>query len=84
MAETQKTRNIHPLIFVLNKLAVPLLAIITALFISGLLIYATGFDPLEAYSALAEGAFGSQTAIIETSIKATPFILVALGIAILK
>jgi simple sugar transport system permease protein len=42
----------------------------------------SGTNPIEAYLALAEGAFGTQVAIVETLIKATPFILAGLGIAL--
>ncbi len=41
-----------------------------------------GADPLRAYGALVEGAFGSSNALAETIVKATPLLLVALGIVI--
>lgn len=41
-----------------------------------------GADPLRAYGALVEGAFGSPNALAETIVKATPLLLVALGIVI--
>jgi simple sugar transport system permease protein len=41
-----------------------------------------GTNPIRAYLALWEGALGSQQAIIETLIKATPFILAGLGLAL--
>ncbi|MEX1246861.1 MAG: ABC transporter permease [Anaerolineales bacterium] len=66
----------------LGSLAVPLLAIITAMLISSLVILISGADPVKAFSALAEGALGSQVAVVETLIKATPFLLVGLGIAL--
>lgn len=66
----------------LGQMAVPLLAIFSALLISSLVILVSGADPLKAYGALAEGAVGSQVAIVETLIKATPFLLVGLGIAV--
>ena len=66
----------------LGQLAVPLLAIFTAMLISSLIILISGADPLRAFAALTEGAIGSQVAIVETLIKATPFLLVGLGIAV--
>lgn len=66
----------------LGRIAVPLLAIFSALIISSLAILISGADPVKAFSSLAEGAFGSQVAIVETLIKTTPFLLVGLGIAV--
>lgn len=66
----------------LGQLALPLLAILTALVVSAFIIVLEGTNPIVAYLALAEGALGSQVAIVETLIKATPFILVGLGIAL--
>ena len=66
----------------LSRVAVPLLAIFTALLVSAVVLVIQGTNPIDAYSALGEGAFGSQTAIIETLIKTAPFILAGLGIAL--
>jgi simple sugar transport system permease protein len=41
-----------------------------------------GVNPTEAYGALLEGAFGSTNAVAETLVKATPLLLVGLGICI--
>jgi simple sugar transport system permease protein len=41
-----------------------------------------GANPLASYQALLQGAFGSQNAIADTIVKATPLLLVALGICI--
>jgi general nucleoside transport system permease protein len=41
-----------------------------------------GANPLEGYLALLEGAFGSTNAIADTAVKATPLLLVGLGICI--
>ncbi len=66
----------------LAKAAIPLLAILTALVMSSVAMLFSGTNPLQAYLALGEGAFGSQAAIIETLIKTAPFILAGLGIAL--
>jgi simple sugar transport system permease protein len=76
----QPSRNIVGSI--LSRLSIPVLAIFTALVISSLAMIVSGTNPIEAYLALAEGAIGTQKAIIETIIKATPFILAGMGIAL--
>lgn len=67
---------------ILGTAAVPVLAIFTALVVSSFAIIVAGTDPIRAYLALWEGALGSQQAVIETLIKATPFILAGLGFAL--
>jgi simple sugar transport system permease protein len=76
----QPSRNIVGSI--LGRISIPVLAIVTALVVSSLAMLASGTNPIEAYLALAEGAVGTQKAIIETIIKATPFILAGIGIAL--
>ncbi|MHC1771523.1 MAG: ABC transporter permease [Flexilinea sp.] len=61
---------------------IPIFATILALFIGIFVLKALGKDPVEAYKALFEGAFGSQRAIIQTTIKATPLLLVGIGVCI--
>jgi len=75
-----RSRNLVGLI--LGRISIPLLAIFTALLLSSLVMIVAGTNPIKAYLALAEGAFGTQVAIVETLIKATPFILAGLGIAL--
>src|SRR4030067_3859712 len=60
----------------------PLLATLAALEIGAVMLFLLGADPVEAYSALVEGAFGSQNALADTLVKATPLLFVALGICI--
>ena len=64
-----------------QKLLLPFLAIITALAIGALIIYASGADVLKAYRGLLEGAFGKPRAIAETLVIATPYILTGLAVA---
>lgn len=47
-----------------------------------LLILSAGADPLKAVSAFGIGVFGSTTGFAETFVKATPIILVSLGVAV--
>ena len=60
---------------------VPLLAIVTALVVAAVAVMAAGSDPLTAYGALIEGAFGSPQRIATTIGRATPFIGTALAMA---
>jgi ABC-type uncharacterized transport system permease subunit len=82
MAEAESPSSSSRLNLIMSQLTVPALAIFSALLVSSLVIILAGSNPVVAYRALAEGAVGSKTAIIETLIKATPFILVGLGIAL--
>jgi len=79
MAEASQTSSAKT---VLGRILVPLLAIVTALVVSSLAMLLSGTNPIQAYLALGEGAFGSETAIVETLIKSAPFILAGLGIAL--
>ena len=76
----QQPRNLAAVI--VGRISIPLLAIFTALLVASLAMLASGTNPIKAYLALGEGAFGTQKAVIETLIKATPFILGGLGIAL--
>src|SRR3990172_8692848 len=77
---TPRSRNLAALL--LSQVSIPVLAIFTALVVSSLVMLVSGTDPIKAYQALGEGAFGTRVAVIETLIKATPFILAGLGIAL--
>jgi len=60
----------------------PLLATLAALAVGAVMLLLLDADPLKAYGALLEGAFGSSNALAETLVKATPLLFVALGISI--
>ncbi len=60
----------------------PLLAVPVAFVIGAVMILALGANPLEAYAALVTGAFGDISGITQTLAKATPLLLVGLGICI--
>ena len=62
--------------------ALPVLATLAALLVGAVMLLLLNVNPLEAYSALWEGAFGSRNALAETLVKATPLLLVGLGICI--
>jgi simple sugar transport system permease protein len=60
----------------------PALATLAALVLGAVMLLLLKVNPIAAYTALWEGAFGSSNAFAETLVKATPLLLVALGICI--
>ena len=66
----------------LTELIVPMLAIVTALIISAIIILATGASVTAAYSGLFTGALGSPKAIANTLVEATPYIFAGLAVAL--
>jgi simple sugar transport system permease protein len=60
----------------------PVIATLAALAVGAVMLFVLGANPLQAYGALWDGAFGSANAFAETLVKATPLLLVALGICI--
>ncbi len=69
----------------LNRLvdfAPVLIALLLALVVSSILLLALNASPLNAYSAMLEGAVGTENAAAETLVKATPILFVAIGITV--
>jgi general nucleoside transport system permease protein len=60
----------------------PVLATLVALLVGAVMMMILKVNPIVAYQALWDGAFGSSNAFAETLVKATPLLLVALGICI--
>jgi ABC-type uncharacterized transport system permease subunit len=60
----------------------PVFATLAALLIGAVMLLLLKVNPIEAYKALWDGAFGSSNAFAETLVKATPLLLVAIGICI--
>jgi simple sugar transport system permease protein len=60
----------------------PVFATLAALAVGALMLLALGANPITAYGALIEGAFGSGNSLAETAAKAVPLLLVGLGICI--
>ncbi len=60
----------------------PVIATLAALAVGAVMLLFLGVSPVTAYAALFDGAFGSFNAFAETLVKATPLLLVALGICI--
>jgi len=65
----------------LRAVAVPVLAVFTAIVIGSLLILLVGNDPFKAFAALLTGALGTDGAIVRTLTKMTPLILSGLAVA---
>ena len=62
--------------------SLPVFATIAALLVGAVMLLLLKVNPIEAYKAMWDGAFGSQNAVAETLVKATPLLLVGLGICI--
>ena len=60
----------------------PFIATLAALGVGAVMLMVFDANPVVAYGALLEGAFGSTNAVADTLVKATPLLLVALGICI--
>lgn len=60
----------------------PFLAVLAALLVGAVMLLLLNVNPIRAYGALIEGAFGSTNALADTVVKATPLLFVGLGICI--
>jgi ABC-type uncharacterized transport system permease subunit len=59
-----------------------ILALILALIVAAFLLIIMDANPVVAFAAMWEGAFGSENAVAETLVKATPILFVAIGITV--
>jgi simple sugar transport system permease protein len=75
--KSQKSSSIS-----LGPFLIPVLSVIVALAIGGILVYIQGSNPLTAYRVLFTTAFGSLDGIATTLAKATPLVLSGLAVAI--
>src|SRR5512136_1656086 len=64
------------------SLSMPLLAVLFALVVGAVILLLLGVNPIEAYAAMITGAFGTTQGITQSIAKATPLLLVGLGICI--
>jgi simple sugar transport system permease protein len=60
----------------------PILAALAAFLVGALMLLGLGVNPIEAYGALIQGAFGSTNSLADTVVKATPLLFVGAGICI--
>lgn len=61
---------------------VPIVSVILALVVGGVLLLAAGANPIETYRAMFDGAFGTDYARSETIVRAIPLMLTGLAVAI--
>jgi len=66
----------------LIDLSLPLVAVLGAFAVGAVILWLQGVNPIEAYSAMIYGAFGTKNGLADTLVKSVPLMLVALGIAI--
>lgn len=66
----------------LLKAAPPILAILIALLVGAVMLLLLGVNPLTAYASMVTGVFGSKSGFTQSIVKATPLLLVGLGICI--
>ncbi len=78
----QKDRSTRQRLDRLIDALLPLVAVLLAFLVGAVILLLQGVNPLEAYQAMLVGAFGSKNGLADTLVKATPLMLVALGIAI--
>ncbi len=65
-----------------GSLIIPVLSVLIALVVGGILLAITGANPLEVYWALIQGAFLRNRALGNTLVVATPYILLGLGVSL--
>ncbi len=65
-----------------RAMLVPLLAVLTAMVLGGVVIALAGGNPIAAYLGLFQGAFGSTRALSETAVWSTPYIFAGLAVAL--
>jgi len=66
----------------LLRAAAPILAILAALLVGAIMLLLLGANPLTAYATMVKGVFGSTYGFTQSLVKATPLLLVGLGICI--
>ncbi len=64
------------------RIFVPILSIFLGLLTGGLLLLATGENPIEVYRAILDGSLGDRYGLSETLVKMTPLLLTSLGVAV--
>lgn len=66
----------------LALILLPVAAVLLALAAGALMLLALGANPIEAYGSMLDGAFGNEAAVFRSLTRATPLLLVAIGICI--
>jgi len=78
----QSFLNKYPRIWRIFDVLLPVIAALAALAVGAVILIFLDASPIEAYGAMVDGAFGSTNALADTLVKATPLLLVAVGICI--
>ncbi|MBN2248356.1 MAG: ABC transporter permease [Coriobacteriia bacterium] len=65
---------------VVQKVGTPIMSTVLAIGVGSLIIWISGYDPVEAFAALFKGAFGGPRQIGETILRSTPLILAGLAV----
>ena len=60
----------------------PIIAVLLAFVAGAVLLLILGADPIKAYATMIDGAFGNQASIFRTLTRATPLLIIAVGICI--
>ncbi len=60
----------------------PIVAVLLAFAAGAVLLLILGADPIRAYGTMLDGAFGNQASLFRTLTRATPLLLIAIGICI--
>jgi simple sugar transport system permease protein len=81
-ASKQGSRFVSDWNEILFRAALPVLAMFIALLIGAVVLLFLKVNPLEAYAAIVNGVFGSMSGFTQSLVKATPLLLVGLGICI--
>lgn len=80
--EEQPLKAQRDILETLSPMLVPIGALLLSLLVSAVMLVALGANPIEAYIALFNGAFGNTNAIADTLVKATPLAFVGVGICV--
>ncbi len=83
--QVDTTSNLPPKGFLrtaFDAILIPLLAIVTAVVLGGIIIASVRGNPFLAYYGLIQGSFGSAKALSETAVWATPYIFAGLAVAL--
>ena len=68
--------------WIVNSIFVPLVSVVAGFVVAGVAVAATGADPLQAFTALFQGAFTNRNAFPETLVSTIPYVFLGLGVAL--
>jgi len=80
-SSTDSTTTVLNLGALARSVAIPLLAIFTAVVVGSIFMLFNDYDPVAAYGGLLDGAFGSPRAVGRTILNSIPFIFAGLSVA---